>query len=527
MSDPRCIPPLLYNSLDPTYLPDYNYNTFKAVVDSILPENSKCKQDLSIIDADIKLKHQNGTLYFDSWAASPGFSDVQNLSANQKRQFLNSKGLSGWEDGNKVSFGARQTCLSAYMGPDMENGLETSFCRVNYYGTPTQTFCAPTSCVEELMALQYDGSSGENKTLSWFPENWSFSDPNKLLNCQLTSSVDCEGYRGPNSIDIYSEFTILGSIFWGVMILLVASWTIFYSCKGRSSSFSSSSSSKNSNDLFSLQKSFHDISQHTPKTKRNGYKSLDGIRVLSMFMIFICHICDIELMSEVSKSLGYIDRVSKNGLVYWYEHLMNIAVDSFLAIGGFLAGTILVKKFLRMKAKGVEGVEKNEKLPLTFLTKESFKLLYYRWLRFVPCLLAIITFCWLLPAIADGTKFDAFSFYINARGFCDSWTNIDFSWYGTILCMSSWTKGINSCVGWMWYIENDVWYYFVGIILAALNASNRKFLEITSRIILVVLMFFSPVYKTIIANICRLPPNQLFNYNAAIYIKNLYEVYNV
>ena len=147
------------------------------------------------------------------------------------------------------------------------------------------------------------------------------------------------------------------------------------------------------------------------------------------------------------------------------------AVDTFFFLSGFLTFYLLTLKLYPTKGK------------------TNLLLLYlHRYLRLLPILFFVYLFGrYLFAYIDNGTNYDWVRNIIVSNCKTYWWTN--FLYINNIV---PWDMN-SQCIGWAWYLANDMQFFLLSPLLISLYCKNRKlgYLLLTSLILLSCLIGFS------------------------------------
>ena len=180
------------------------------------------------------------------------------------------------------------------------------------------------------------------------------------------------------------------------------------------------------------------------KQSPSAITSINGIRVMSMFWVIICHTHFWVLVLEGIDNSRYV--LSDVAPRFTFQVITNgfFSVDSFFFLSGVLAAYLTLREMARRKG--------------------SFPFLMYyihRYLRLTPTLVFVMFFAWFLTVhLADGPIYnravgEGSAFYEGCEKYW--WTNI--LYINNLYPAGSNGKG--GCMNWVWYLANDMQFFIV------------------------------------------------------------------
>ena len=191
---------------------------------------------------------------------------------------------------------------------------------------------------------------------------------------------------------------------------------------------------------FSLQRSLKVF-----EYKENRLNTLNGVRALSMLWVIMGH----EYSFNIPYSANGIDlepQISNNFFLIVEGGLM--AVDTFFFVGGFLAAYAV----LREKWQSIF------KYPLAIVN---------RYLRLVPAyFIAILIYYTLFPHGGSGPFWKN---GIAGTQFCGH------MWRSLLFVDNLIDNGIEMCMGWGWYLQNDMQIFVYSMLLLALYSRSKLY----------------------------------------------------
>ena len=229
------------------------------------------------------------------------------------------------------------------------------------------------------------------------------------------------------------------------------------------------------------------------KQPPSAITSINGLRVMSMFWVILCHTHYWTLLTGVENPLLIKSVASR----FTFQAIGNafFSVDSFFFLSGLLVAYLTMRQMKR----------KNGRFP--FLT-------YYlhRYLRLTPTYAFVLFFIWfLMMHLADGPTYNIAAGIESA-----SYQNCKKYWWTNLLYINNlypW-KMEEECIGWTWYLANDMQFYiFSPLILIPLY-----FLFPVGLIVSAVVLIVSFVISGTLAAVYNLQANEFaaiaYNYTS-------------
>ena len=183
------------------------------------------------------------------------------------------------------------------------------------------------------------------------------------------------------------------------------------------------------------------VFQENPKADKN-LKVLDGIRTMGIWWVVCGHAFYYARFAPISNT-QYIMKFLKT---FKYAFLYNgsSAVDIFFFLGAFLVAFLFLKQLKTLKGKFK---------PVIF----GFVYLH-RFIRLYPLIFFSLFFWWcIVPYWGSGPYSSRFYEYQQ---------NCDNIWFYEVLWLDNFTTKGADCIGWVWYLANDMQFYlFAPIIL--------------------------------------------------------------
>ena len=491
------------------HYPNYSFDIFTEHAKSQLREKnqtSQCFQDLNKITISPS-DPTPGTLSFllkDVWGEPPST-------------------LSGYAGGNSFAAGDRLGCYQA-----SSEEIPTVYCRTNYaLSNPfasagysailpgrhlVQGACLPKSCADEPVLTEND---------NFFPEDFFYSDGKENGTvCDVKPWLRCEPMRSwTERCDLNGSECWIGFSWFAVLYAAVFISSVFFvfkrgfktiDLKKIDSEKSTPLIPKQTPNLFievigyfSVQRNWKELVSF--KKNPRQMDSMNGMRVLAIIWVITLHIQNLVTM-PLWNGTKFNDNVLTFGAkisdTFGYNMIAHgeAAVDTFFVMGGFLAAQILYRKISSLERAGGVGFSNS------FLIQSGyyFNLIIHRWLRFLPVICVCVFISYVAPIWGDRFQDEILHQFEET---CKITTNagtrqVDKSWLSLVFMFQTFTNNAGQgCAGWMWYVVDEFWYYFV---LVGITFGTRYF-ERNSRgcwpiyVIYSVLIGFSPIYK-IIAN---------------------------
>ena len=185
------------------------------------------------------------------------------------------------------------------------------------------------------------------------------------------------------------------------------------------------------------------------KQPSSAITSINGIRVLSMFWIILCHT---HLWTLIESGLDNVLYVIEHVVPrFSYQVIVNgfFSVDSFFFLSGVLVSYLTLRQMARKKGR----------FPV---------IMYYvhRFLRLTPTYAVVLFFYWFLTVhMTDGPNYR-----VGAGVDSVLYKNCEKYWWTNLLYINNlypW-KGGDECMGWMWYLANDMQFFVVSPLMIVL-----------------------------------------------------------
>ena len=171
--------------------------------------------------------------------------------------------------------------------------------------------------------------------------------------------------------------------------------------------------------------------------------SINGIRVISMFWVILCHIhlWVVIYGGRIDNNLDLLYDVAPR---FTFQAIVNgfFSVDSFFFLSGVLVAYLTLRDMARKKGK--------------------FSILMYyihRYLRLTPTLAFVMFFAWFLTLhLANGP------IYQQELGVDSPWyQSCEQYWWTNLLYINNLypTESSKGCIAWVWYLANDMQFFVV------------------------------------------------------------------
>lgn len=390
-------------------------------------------------------------------------------------------------------------------------GIKPRFCTVAYYNMMHQGFCVPDSCVNEIEALRFR-NGGKYLANPWFPGNttyndWNYNDPSIFLTCDVQLDVWCE-----EPPEVYISDKIQDAYSWTGLVIIFCMFCamIVHSClRIILPAFKKYTTAKIIKWLpFSIQTSWREIVNF--KRSPKDIKTLHAIRAFSQWWIIVHHTIVIMGYGYRTAAETYQKREWPKYWFYWLFESGMLAVDSFYTIGGFLTGYIMLSKFYKFW-KQVETFSGGLKFWLC--TREILNNWFFRWLRFTPVMLGITFFLWVMNFLPNSGSMLG-SLWWGLREGCTQ-NQYEKSIWSMFTYVSAWfdIPDGDRCAGWMWYVENDIFYYFYAVVASAYIMHSKKGMRIVGLSMILFGIFFPLILRLTMSLLCHFTPTLFGNYS--------------
>ena len=343
---------------------------------------------------------------------------LKNLMRNETElskliDFSGTERIPGVSLGNTVSYGSYGACKKA----------DYNYCRARV-SESDQNFewlhCLPKSCNVSNLNLFFQDA------------------PLKFDDDQTINYISC---YDPT---LFWEFNALEI----TMITIILAWAVFI--------FFSPFENLNINKIMSdLTKPY----AYDPQKSSKILKSLDGIRVISMCFIIIFH-ADFNFLDAGVQNV----RENFNSAVRdspWYILFLNAtpAVDTFFVMGGIVTTYVLKMNSERFKNK-----------------KDVFLAIVNRTLRITPPMVVLVILSVTLLNHEGNSVTRQNQPFLMTDGYQAALANEckEYWWSAVFHLMTISSNNIDDhfCLGWMWYLSNDYWYFIITVVLLYFYLKN-------------------------------------------------------
>ena len=186
---------------------------------------------------------------------------------------------------------------------------------------------------------------------------------------------------------------------------------------------------------FNMSEHFDSI--FTPREGDPNLRVIDGIRILSCWWIILGHVFYYLMMyGPLSNPTAVMDLVSTYKYAFVYSS--TLAVDNFFLFSAFLMSHKFLRQ-LRDAARTPHGIR-----------FKTFMLLYlHRLLRLYPVLFFALFYWWcILPYVGFAPNYGKIFHFQDS---CRSLWPYEIFWLNNFI-----TQGQGACIGWTWYLANDM-----------------------------------------------------------------------
>eukprot|EP00823_Brevimastigomonas_motovehiculus_P000204 TRINITY_DN10316_c0_g1_i1.p1 TRINITY_DN10316_c0_g1~~TRINITY_DN10316_c0_g1_i1.p1 ORF type:complete len:760 (-),score=122.01 TRINITY_DN10316_c0_g1_i1:123-2402(-) len=189
--------------------------------------------------------------------------------------------------------------------------------------------------------------------------------------------------------------------------------------------------------------------------------SLNGLRVFSMLSVVLGHV--ILFSGDSLADMLPMEANVATRFTFQYATQGTLGVDTFFWLSGLLATYLFMLELNAVSAQSANEPNPGSK------TLRSYLLYYvHRIYRLTPVYWLWLFFSWQVqPWIGNGPLFDLQVNHINTR--CNEY------WYADMLYVSNLKNDYGgNCLGWSWYIMNDMQFSLVLPIIIVVLMFNRK-----------------------------------------------------
>lgn len=284
--------------------------------------------------------------------------------------------------------------------------------------------CAPEGCkAEEIL------KKSENLT-EFIIEKYPSSD--QFLNNAKVVVVDVKEYEAEK----FSWPAVFSIVFLAALGILVGFSTIY-------------------NQLFASQSIFHCfcISDNWSKIinvpgDSNTLSVFNGIRVLSMLLICLGHNYSFSFTGPTVNPARAFD-IFKD---FW-PHFVFISfymVDMFFVISGFLVAYLMIAELKKHNGK-----------------QNWFLFIFHRLIRICPIYFIVFMFYLnLMRYMGSGALWPLF--WTKYEETCEHW------WTNLLFISNLYPPDKVSCMGWSWFISNDMQFHFISPLILILHHKNKR-----------------------------------------------------
>ena len=180
-----------------------------------------------------------------------------------------------------------------------------------------------------------------------------------------------------------------------------------------------------------------------------SFDSLNGVRVIATTFVVIGHTFFFLWDTMAIMNFQSVANSVKN---FRFQIVVAgfYAVDTFFFLSGFLVAYFFVQE---LKGRG-------------FSWKTLGMFYFHRIYRLTPSLVMGMFFFWLFsPYWNDGPWWMFYQKYVNTR--CDN------GWWYTLLYIQNWVNTDKLCMGWTWYLADDMQYYILSPLVLIAYWKNK------------------------------------------------------
>ena len=191
-----------------------------------------------------------------------------------------------------------------------------------------------------------------------------------------------------------------------------------------------------------------------------------------MFWIMLHHTGTGMTFGYISANSEYQVREWNKDLWFWMTSQGSMAVDTFFTIGGFLTAYLIFGKFDRLRNLKLRS-SNGENLSEFYYFVEVLSAIALRWLRFIPTILGLLCFMWMINLMPMSQSYGA-SYWTGLRDGCVHPDTAPYSAWGLLSFQSIWYGTSDRCAGWLWYVEVDFWLYIFAVFVVFCISSPKK-----------------------------------------------------
>ncbi|OWF42582.1 uncharacterized protein LOC110460880 [Mizuhopecten yessoensis] len=189
----------------------------------------------------------------------------------------------------------------------------------------------------------------------------------------------------------------------------------------------------------------------TGRTGLNSITCIHGIRFFSITWIMLGHTYNYGILSEASTSWSAVNFVDALSMIQRFTFQAVVAggfsVDTFFMISGMLLAYLQLKQMAKIKAHPT-GPKIGSYVMHYF---------FHRFWRLTPMYaVVLLIFATLLPYIGSGPLWP---------NVIQTSENCKQSWWTNLLYINNIVRVDSQCMGWTWFLSNDMQFYVVSIFL--------------------------------------------------------------
>ncbi len=187
------------------------------------------------------------------------------------------------------------------------------------------------------------------------------------------------------------------------------------------------------------------------KTDEPDLKIFNGLRVVTMSWVVISHVFFYTTDGFITNFLKFYDMQFH----FWNCLFINgtFSVDVFFFLSAFLCAYLMLKQMH----------QHNGRIPYLYTY-------VHRFMRLYPLYFAMtVFFCYIIPLYGDGPVFYRFSKLVDND--CKKYVYMNF------LFINNFAPHDSNCMGWVWYLANDMQFFMITPILVKIYY-HRKFLGV-------------------------------------------------
>lgn len=195
--------------------------------------------------------------------------------------------------------------------------------------------------------------------------------------------------------------------------------------------------------------------------------SLNGLRVFSMFWVILGHTCYWGFFSTGFSNFEDVFTYYQSS--WWSGIILNatLSVDSFFYLSGFLVTYLVMQELYKKK-----------RINLVLYV-------FHRFWRILPPYFLALSILWqVLPHMGNGPFWPQVDTYVS-RTACDKY------WWANLLFINNFVpkEYENQCMGWSWYLANDMQMYLISPIFLFLYYKSKMIAIILIDIVLIAAIF--------------------------------------